>query len=180
MTENDSNVTPYLFLDGENERQRLIVQIGQVREEVLNHLRSLPEAEWYEPRYHGWSPAAMIAHLNTIDSLSLWHIKLSLMNIKTQFPASMIHSFNDLVAKVFRNRVMATSMKSVPKNEARIADFITHLPMDKFSKQVFEPTSQRILTVEQAIQHYFLHHWQTHLLEMRQAEGITPSQQTDE
>jgi hypothetical protein len=73
---------------------------------------------------------------------------------------------------VFRNRVVETTIRGIQQNEKRIADFILHLPMDKFTAQVYHIPTNRYLTVEQALQALFLHHWQGHLQSMREVEGI--------
>lgn len=169
----------YIFLDGKVEREQLLRTIHRTREEVVQIIRSIPEDEWYTPRYHGWTPAAMVAHLNTVDTLSLYLIKLALLGFTPTMSTATLNRLNDFMARVFARRVMATSLESVEKNETRIADFITHLPMDKFSKRVFNPGDQKYLTIEQAIQAFFLHHWQTHLHTMREVEGIQPPTTTD-
>ena len=168
----DQTSTKYIFLDSQNERELLLTQIAQVHQDVLAYINALPQESWYTPRYYRkWTPAAMLAHLNMSDTLSLWLIKLSLLNFTPQIPTPMLNGINDTLANVFSKRVMETSMKSVAKNEARIADFITHLPMNKFSNRVFDPASQKFLTVEQAVQALFLHHWQRHLADMKAADG---------
>lgn len=172
MSNENQTSTGYIFLDGQNERQLLLTQITQVRQEVLGYFKALPEDSLYTPRYYrSWSPAAMLAHLNATDSLSLWLIKLSLLNFTPQISIPMLNRANDTMATMFSKRVMEASMKSVGKNEARIADFITHLPMNKFSKRVYHPAYQQFMTVEQAVQALFLHHWQGHLADMRAEDG---------
>lgn len=173
MSNENQTTTRYIFLDGQPERQLLLTQIAQTHQEVLDYLTALPQDTWYTPRYYQqrWTPAAMLAHLNMVDTLSLWLIKLSLLNVTLPISTPVLNRMNDTMANVFSKRVMETSIKSVSKNEARIADFITHLPMNKFSKRVFNPAPQQFMTVEQAVQALFLHHWQGHLADMKATDG---------
>ncbi|MBC7871425.1 MAG: hypothetical protein H7Y09_11355 [Chitinophagaceae bacterium] len=164
----------YLYLDGVAERQQLISEIGKVRQSVLQIVTYVPEAEHYEARYHGWSLAAMLAHLNIMDTSSLWLIKASLLGLRPSMSLAMLNRFNDSMARIYQKRIVSASLKSMNRNEKRIADFITHLPESQFSKSVFHPNKQQYMTVERAIQDLFLYHWGDHLRTMQEVEGIQP------
>ena len=181
MTNDEQKSIPnYLFLDGKPEREQLIRDIAEVKQEVATILGNLPEDEWYTPRYHGWSPAAMLAHLNMVDALSLWTIKLALLGFAPTMSQGMLNQMNDMMAKIFRKRVMQASLTSMERNQKRVADFVENLPMNRFSRKVFNPATQTYLTVEQAIQTFFLHHWHLHLATIRQVEGIQPPTRTED
>ena len=47
-----------------------MADIRRVRQSVIQMAESVPPERHYEPRYHGWSLAALLAHLNTIDNLA--------------------------------------------------------------------------------------------------------------
>ena len=53
----------FRYLDTEAERQELAGDIRRVRQSVIQMAESVPVERHYEPRYHGWSLAAMLAHL---------------------------------------------------------------------------------------------------------------------
>jgi hypothetical protein len=165
------NVT-YRYLDSEADRKRLVEDIRRVRRTVLQMVETVPRDKWYEPRYHDWSLAAMLGHLQAIDNLSLIQLKLALLGIRFPIPMEILNRFNNLTARIFRNRVVETTIHGIQKNEKRIADFIMYLPMDKFTAQVYHPPTNKYLTAEQAVQMLFLYHWQLHLQTMREVEGI--------
>lgn len=160
----------YRFLDTEADRQALIDDIRRVRREVLTLARQTPEARWYEPRYHGWSLAAMLGHLQLMDALSLRLIQLALVGIRLPISEGTLNAFNDVMARVFRSRLVTTTIQGLERSEQRLADFIMRLPMDRFSRMVYDPAISAYLTVEQAVQELFLYHWQDHLETLRQAE----------
>lgn len=167
----DPNVV-YRYLDSEADRKKLVEEMRRVRRLVLQTAESVPREKWYEPRYHNWSLAAMLGHLQTMDNLSLLQIKLALIGIRFPFPLGLLDKFNDTMARIFRNRVVETSIRGIEKNEKRVADLIMHLPMNKFTVQVYHAPTNKYLTAEQALQVLFLQHWQGHLQTMREVEGI--------
>lgn len=161
----------YIYFDSEEDRKRFIVEMTGIRDKVIAKLEQMPEEEWYIPRYHGWTPAAMLAHLNTRDTLGLWHIKLGLLGIRPQISKARLKSFNDFTANIFKNRVMESSIKGTRKNTGKIADFVEHLPVDRFSIQVFYPGHDRPITIEKAIQEHFLNHWRLHFQTMAEVDA---------
>ncbi len=165
------NVT-YRFLDSEADRKKLVEDIRRIRRTVLQLVETVPRDKWYEPRYHEWSLAAMLGHLQAIDNLSLIQIKMALIGLRFPVPVGILNKFNDMSARIFKNRVVETTIHGIQKNEKRISDFIMHLPMDKFTIPIYHPPSNKYLTTEQAVQMLFLHHWQLHLQTMREVEGI--------
>ena len=169
----DSEVSrEFRYLDSDAERQDLVADIRHVRQSVIQMAESVPPERAYEPRYHGWSLAALLAHLNTIDNFALFAIKLSLLGIRPPLSPNLLDQFNDFTAHLFHRRIVATTIREMKTNEARIIDFIMTLPMDRFSREVYHPPSQSYLTVEKALQQYFLFHWQEHLQTLRRVEGI--------
>lgn len=162
---------PYLFLDDAPERELLIERIREVRQAVVKLTHEIPPEEHYAPRYHGWSLAAMLAHLNTVDTLSMWLIQAALLGVRPSMSVQMLNRTNDLMARLFRRRLVTASLKSAAHNERRIARFIRHLPVGKFSSSVFHPNKQQYITVERALQDLLLHHWHEHLATMRQVEA---------
>ncbi len=176
MNMSTNEQSKYIFLDGELERQQLIEQIHRVRQEVIEFVDRIPESEWYEPRYHGWSLAAMIAHLNAMDNICMLLIKMALIGIKFPLGRGALNSSNSAMAQLFQKRILSSSMKSLPKNEERISKFILGLPLNRLSREVFQPNLQKYLTIEQALQSFFLHHWEEHLQTLRIAEGLQSAQ----
>jgi len=172
-TDEQQQQTNYIFLDGEAERQSLIEQIHTVREEVVSLANQVPEADWYKARYHGWSLAAMLSHLNVMDNLSVLSLRLALLGIKVPVATPFLDGFNALTVGIFQKRVVTTTLRSIPKNEKRISDLILSLPLDRMTREIHDPNLQKYLTVEQALQSFFLHHWQEHLRTMRAAEILT-------
>jgi hypothetical protein len=163
----------YRYLDTAEDREALLKDMQRVRQDVLKMCEIVPEDQWYAPRYHNWSLASMLGHLQLMDTLGLWLIQLALLGLRIPIPDTMLHSFNEMMAGVYRNRLIAASRRGIEQREKALADFILSLPVDKFTVQVFYPAMNRYMTVEQAIQALFLHHWEEHLRTMRQAEGLS-------
>jgi len=162
----------FRYLDTEEDRKELLDDIRRVRRDVLEMAASIPEDQHFEPRYHGWSLAAMLMHLHTIDRLAMWQIKLALINIAPAIPIEMVNSLNDTCARIFHRRLVSTTIRGIQKHEAEIKELVTRLPLDRFSKQLFYPPLGIYLTIERGIQAYYLFHWHEHLVTMQKAEGL--------
>ncbi len=161
----------YIYLDGPKEREQLVGHIHSVRQEIRAVVAVIPEDQWYIPRYHGWSLGAMMGHLNLMDNIWMLFVKASLLGINPSIPPSMIGSLNSFVSGIFSKRLVPVSLKSMDKNEQRIADLILNLPVSQFTKFVYSPQDNGYITVERALQRFFLFHWQEHLETLRVSEG---------
>jgi len=170
----------YVFLDDEADRKKFIARVHETRQQVIDLVHTIPEMEWYTPRYHGWSVGAMLGHLNLVDNLSLLHIRAALLGISPRIGIGTVNSSNDFFAKLFQKRLVRTSLKSIDKNESRIAKFLLNLPVSKFSIQIFDPPMNKFITLEQYIQERFLFHWQRHLNTMQRAEGLLPEEEGED
>ena len=162
----------FRYLDTEGDRQEFAADIRRVRQSVIQLAESVPQDRIYEPRYHGWSLAALMAHLHTIDNLALFGIKLALLGIQVPISSGALNAFNDTTARLFQNRVLATTIRGINQNENRIINFIMTLPLERFSRTIYHPQGDEYLTVEKALQQYFLFHWQEHLQTIQRGEGI--------
>ena len=162
----------FRYLDSETDREKLLEDIRQVRREVINMTEIVPEDKWYEPRYHGWSLAAMLGHLQSMDNINMWLVQLALVGVRLPIPINVVDGFNDTMAQVFRRRLVETTVRGIETKEEVVTQFILSLPIDKFTMQVFHPPMGKYLTIEQALQVFFLHHWQEHLQTMRNIEDI--------
>jgi len=162
----------YRYLDGEAERRALIEDIKQVRRDVLQVADLVPPDKQYQPRYHRWSLAAMLGHLQLMDNLLMWLIDLGLVGVRVPVPLLMLNSFNDQMAQVYQRRVVATTIRGIQHKEGVIEAYILRLPVDKFSKLVYDPAQEVTLTVEQAVQEFFLYHWRHHLDTMRKVDDM--------
>lgn len=162
----------YRYLDTDADRRSLVAAIQRVRRQVLELAGRVPRDRWYEPRYHGWSLAAMLGHLQLMDSLSLALLKMALVGFRPPVPAALLDSLNNVMASVYRRRLVETTVKGIQKQERAIAQFIMELPIERYTVQVYYPSANRYLTIEQAVQALFLLHWESHYQTMAQAEGI--------
>jgi hypothetical protein len=162
----------YRYLDSDYDRQLVIDDIKQVRQNVLQTATTIPEIRHFEPRYHGWSLAAMLAHLHLMDNLALFSMQMALIGIRPPVPLPLVNRFNDFMAGVLKKRVVQTTAQEIQRNEKRVIEFVQFLPVNKFSCPVHYPPFNTYLTVERALQEYFLYHWQGHLQTIRSVEGI--------
>lgn len=162
----------YRYLDSDEDRRELVTDIARTRQSVIQLAESVPANRRFEPRYHDWSLAALLAHLHNVDNFALLWIQLALLNIHPPIPHALVDWSNARGAHFFRQRVVETTIRDIQKNEKRITNFILRLPIDKFSKPVYHPNLESYLTVERVLQEFFLFHWQEHLLTMQKVEGI--------
>src|SRR5579871_3748151 len=153
----------FRYLDTDEDRQQLVSDIHRVRQQVIQMAESIPPEQHYDPRYHGWSLAAMLAHLNTIDGLALTGIQFALLGLHPPISIGMLNWFNDRTARLYQRRVVGTTIKGIQRNEKRIDSLILTLPIDRFTREIYHPPSATYLTIERALQQYFLFHWQEHL-----------------
>src|SRR5262245_32988951 len=107
----------YRFLDSEADRRALVEEMHQVRREVFKVAELVPKDKQYEPRYHGWSLGAMLAHLQTMDNLLMWLVELGILGVRLPIPLVMLNSFNDQMARVYRNRVVETTIRGIQQKE---------------------------------------------------------------
>jgi hypothetical protein len=169
----------YIYLDSSLERQQLIAAMAAVRGDVLRAIDSVPADQWYLPRYHGWTPAAMLAHLNTVDSHALRLIQLSLLRIRPAFGMGLVNALNNVTARLYRKRTIEASRRDTQRNQKRLADFVSYLPMDRLSKPVWHPAKAQYLTIEQALQEYCLNHWRDHLQTIIETERALRERRKD-
>lgn len=169
----------YIYLDGETEREQLISEIHKARLAVRRLIDTVPEEHWYEPRYHGWSLAAMLGHLNLTDNIALFLIRAALVGFRFRMGPGTVERVNNISASMFRRRLISVSIKSMKRNEDTIAAFIRDLPINQFTREVFNQESQQFTTVERYLQDRFLFHWRAHLKTMRDVEEIQASERSD-
>jgi hypothetical protein len=162
----------YRYLDSEEDQRALLADIHQVRQDVLRMAQLVPESRWYEPRYHGWSLAAMFSHLNTTDRMEMWMMQAAVRGLRMPIPTGMLNRFNDITARFSRERPLSTTIQAIQAYEKPIADFIRGLPVNRLSRMVHDPALGKFLTVEQAVQEFYLFHWQGHLATLRGAEDV--------
>ncbi len=162
----------YKYLDSDEDRRTLVEDIRQTRLEVLRLVDRVPKEQWYEPRYHGWSLAAMLGHLQMMDRLTLWLIQLGVLGIRLPISTGLMDGFNNTTSRLFQKRIVEASLKGLEKTEQQLADFVMTLPTSKFSRSVYDPALKQYLTVEQAMQEFFLYHWQEHLQTIRMVDDI--------
>lgn len=168
----DPFLAEYMFLDDEPDRKKFLAFTREVRQAIQDTVNHVPEAQWYEPRYHGWSLAAMLSHLNIMDNLGMLAIQAALIGIRPSITEQRMKQLDQFSARVFHKRLIPASLRSMERNEKRIGDFILQLPVSKFSTPVYSPIQGMYITVERAIQTFFLFHWRGHLQTIHEVDGI--------
>lgn len=160
----------YRSLASEENRRSLVAEIKKVRQDVLGLVEIVPKERWYEPRYHGWSLAFILAHLNMMDDLNFQLMQSALRGFTLPIPKRALNAFNNLTSRVFRQREIQGTLDEIRRKEARILAFVLKLPPDQMHRKAYDPWIQSYLTVEDAVQEFFLIHWQGHLQTVRDAE----------
>lgn len=162
----------YRYLDTDDDRRDVVADVHRVRQAVIQLAESVPPNRRYEPRYHGWSLGAMLAHLYLTDRIALWQIGWALAGIHPPFSLKLLNVWNDATARLFQNRLTETTIRSLHAHERKIVGLIMRVPVDKLSTPVYYPPEQTYLTAERVLQAYFIFHWQEHLATIRRVEGI--------
>lgn len=162
----------FRYFDTDADRKAFADDLRRVRQSVIQLAENLPQDQRYEPRYHGWSLAALLAHLHGIDNLALFGMKLALLGIRPPLPLSALNAYNDFSARIFQRRLVETTIRGIKANQERLIEFVMLLPIDRFTREVYYPPDALYLTLERAVQQYFLFHWQEHLETMHHVEGI--------
>lgn len=160
----------YRHLDAETNRRALVEEIRKIRQEAPRLVALVPQNQWYTPRYHGWSLAAMLGHLHMMDNLTLRMMQFALRGVSLPISKSMLNLFNDTMSRFFRQRDVETTLRELQKNEPHLIAFVLRLPPDKSHRKLYDPWLESYLTVEEAVQEFFLIHWQGHLQTVRQVD----------
>jgi predicted phosphohydrolase len=134
----------FRYLDSEDDRRLLLKDIRQVRRAVIEMTETVPEAQWYTARYHGWSLAAMLGHLQMMDNLNLLLIQLALVGMRVPVSMNLVNSLNNVTARIFQQRLTTATIRGIEKKERQLADFILRLPIDKFTVQVYYPPHTQV------------------------------------
>lgn len=162
----------FRFLDTDADRAQLIADIQRTRRAVISIAEAIPPEQHALPQYHGWSLAALLAHLHFTDGFALTRLRLALVGIQLPLTHSGQNAINDLNALLMQRRVVETTVREIRLHEPRVVDFIMTLPLDRFSRPVYHPQTGSSVTIERALQLYFLFHWQEHLDTLRRGAGV--------
>jgi len=166
-----NTTSPYRPLGSDENRRALVAGMKQVRQDALRLVEIVPKNQWYTPRYHGWSLAAMLAHLYFMDNTTLLMMQAAMRGIAFPLPKSALNLFNNFTtARIFKEREVEATVNAIQKNESRLVAFVLRLPPDKFQRKLYDPWLECYLTVEESVQEFFLIHWQNHLKTVRDAE----------
>lgn len=191
MTADSSPVSPqpgpqvvrqYRRLNTEADRQALIADIRQVRRDVSRVFELVPKDRWYEPRYHGWSPAAMLGHLELMDGVLMRMVGSAASGFRWSVSTGMLHQMNGIMAGIFRRRLVETTLAGLERGEQQVIDFIQKMSPERYDRLVYDPALGVFLTIEQALQEFFLEHWREHLATMRAVDdrgGYEPTARRD-
>ena len=161
----------FRYLDDDSDRIELLADIRRTRRAIVEKAERLPEAECYAPRYYGWTMGALLVELYLNDRLTMAGIQLALLRVPP-LRFNLLAPFNQLTASLFSHRRVELTLRAIRRYERCIADLVLGLPVDRFSKPVYDPAHRALLTVEQTIQEGFLFHWQDTLLAVERVEGI--------
>src|SRR5690348_2738800 len=111
---------PYRSLESDENRRALIADMKKIRQDGLRLVQLVPKDKWYEPRYHGWSLAAMMSHLHSMDNITLNMMQAAMRGIALPLPKSALNMFNNVMSRVMKTRDVETTLLDIQKNEARL------------------------------------------------------------
>jgi hypothetical protein len=176
-------IRQYRRLTTDAERQALVEDIRKVRRDLRRVVGLVPEDRWYEPRYHGWSPAAMLGHLELMDGVLMKMVGSAASGFRWSVSTGMLHQMNGIMAGVFRRRLVETTLAGLERGEQQVIDFVLRMPPERYDRLVYDPALGIFLTIEQALQEFFLEHWREHLATMQAVDdrgGYEPGVRRDE
>lgn len=162
----------FIYLDGDLERQELIDRVHAARDAVISIANQVPEDEHFRPRYGDDSLAVMLANLQLFDRAALWFVKAASNGYAIRPPGHLLNSTQALLSRLFQRRIVSVTVAGIRKTEADVCEFIRTVPIDKLSADVLHPGRSAPYTVEQAMQAYFVWHWQTQLTIMQAVDGV--------
>lgn len=161
----------YRDLSSEENRRLLVENMKQVRRDALVLIRAVPPQSWYKPRYHGWTPAFLIAHLQIMDNATLRLMQLAMRGISIPSTLGLINVLNDVSAKLFRQRKVENTIHRIQTDEPHLISFVLRAPKDQLQRVIYDPAIEKRLTVEQAMQEFFVYHWRWHMGDMQAVDG---------
>lgn len=165
----------WIFLDGDEERQQVIAQVRQVRADVIAIARQVPEAEHYQLRYGVWSLTQYLVYLWAFDVGGLLLINAAAKGITLKPPYPLVRQIDLGLRSFYARRVVETTIRDIQRKEDDICRFIERVPMSALHRDVFHPAKRgkpQVYTVEQAIQFYFVRHWQARYMLMKGMEDM--------
>ncbi len=153
----------YRSLESNESRRALVEEIKKVRQQALVLVELVPQEQWYEPNFQGWSLAFILAHLNMMDDLTLQMMQSALRGFTVPLPKSFLNRFNAVTSRLFRRRTIKGTLEEIRRKEPRVLNFVLKLPTNQMQRRVYDPWLERYLTVEQAVQEFLLIHWEMHI-----------------
>ncbi len=166
----DTKPRHYLSLESDENKRTLVADMKRIRQDALRLVQLVPKDNWYEPRYHGWSLAAMMSHLHSMDNLTISGMQAAMRGVSVPLPKSALNMFNTVMSRIYKTRDVETTLLDIQKNEARLIAFVLRLTPDQFRRKMHDPWLESYLTIEEAVQEFFFIHWEGHLQTVRDAE----------
>ncbi len=153
----------YIYLDGTEERRELVEQVRALRGTLAQIANHIPETHHYTPRYNGVSLAVTLTRLQAFDTGALWLIKAASNGYSVRVPRGIVGVVDDTIVRMAQKRLVPVTLDAIQRKEREICEFIRTVPLDVLSKDVYTPGKRDPLTVEKALQAYFVRHWQHQL-----------------
>ena len=154
----------YIYLDGEAERKHLIHAIMATRAELRQIIQQTPT---HQQRRRvpdcKYTLVGLVAHLNFVDDMTFLVFRLARSHIRPAASRSALRGANRIAVAWISRQPMESLLKHMDANEERIVDTILTLPIDDFSKSVFDPRTGEFTTLEKAMQDFWLSHWLSHI-----------------
>lgn len=161
----------YRSLATEENRQAVIEDMKKVRQEALRFVNLVPPNQWYEPRYHGWSLAFLLAHLQMMDNLTRQLMQAAMLGVSLPSTMGLVNFFNDSAARLFKQRKVETTVHQIQQDEPKLIAFVLKAAYPKLQRRLYDPAIDRVLTVEQAMQEFFVYHWRWHIGDILAVDG---------
>ncbi|MBZ0280920.1 MAG: hypothetical protein K8L97_09270 [Anaerolineae bacterium] len=161
----------YYSLATEENRRILIADMKKVRQEALLYTQIVPQEKWYEPRYHGWSLAFLLAHLQMMDNLTRQLMQAAMLGISLPSTMGLVNFFNDSAARLFKQRKVENAIRQIQQDEPKLIAFVLKATHPKLGRRLYDPAIDRVLTVEQAMQEFFVYHWRWHIEDIAVVDG---------
>lgn len=155
--------TPFIYLDGKEEREALIREVTQIRTDIQTLALQVPTTEHYTPNYAGRSLAQVLAALELGDALALMLLKATLNGYKLALPSWLTLAVWRVLLWVSNRRLVDVSLQGIQKYQTNICQLIREISLDSLSLDVQHPGRPFPYTLEKALQIYFVHRWRQQL-----------------
>lgn len=163
----------FVYFDGDAEREEVVRRVQDVRQEVFTLANQVPETDHFNKRYFWRSLSQLLIDMWSRDVGGLLLINLAAQGMSFRPPDKWVTNIRRARLSFYKQRPIAATLRDLQHKEADIVRFIREVPLDVIHRDVYPPRKLvQPMTVEEAVQFYFVMRWQQDLDLMRKIERL--------